>query len=131
MEKTPEVMLEIDKNYRLCRRVYQSSFVDTADVFIQYTRLLELDEIKQLEDNIRAKGWGIESIVNIQNSFELLQIFQLFYYFNGCLLLTNGLSQVPDEETPTGVKKISLKSSFNCLKIQNPMGLFLYSFCQP
>ena len=56
MEKTPEIMLEIDKNYRLFRRVYQSPFVDIADVFIQYIRLLELDEIKQLEDNIRANG---------------------------------------------------------------------------
>ena len=106
MEKTPEIMLEIDKNYRLFRRVYQSPFVDIADVFIQYIRLLELDEIKQLEDNIRANGWGVESIVDIQNYFEFLQIFILFYYF---LLLTNGLLQVPDGETPTGVKKISLK----------------------
>ena len=39
-------MLEIEKNYRLCRRVYQSLFVDTADSFIQYIYLLEPEEIK-------------------------------------------------------------------------------------
>ena len=39
-------MLEIEKNYRLCRRVYQSLYVDVADNFIQYIYSLEHDEIK-------------------------------------------------------------------------------------
>ena len=98
-------MLEIEKNYRLFRRVYQSLFVDTADIFIQYIYSLEPEEIKQLDDNIKTNWWGIESIVDIQNSFELLRIFQLVYYLNGRLPLTNGLLPVPDGETPPGAKK--------------------------
>ena len=42
-------------------------------------------------------------IVNIQNSFELLHIFQLFYYLHCRLPLTSGLLPVPDEETPPDV----------------------------
>ena len=38
-------MLEIEKNYRICWRVYQSLLVDIADVFIQNTDTLDLDEI--------------------------------------------------------------------------------------
>ena len=98
-------MLEIEKNYRLFRRVYQSLFVDTADIFIQYIYSLEPEEIKQLDDDIKTNRWGIESIVDIQNSFELLCIFQLVYYVNGRLPLTNGLLPVPDGETPPGAKK--------------------------
>ena len=98
-------MLEIEKNYRLFRRVYQSLFVDTADIFIQYIYSLEPEEIKQLDDNIKTNWWGIESIVDIQNSFELLRIFQLVYYLNGRVPLTNGLLPVPDGETPPGAKK--------------------------
>ena len=98
-------MLEIEKNYRLFRRVYQSLFVDTADIFIQYIYSLEPEEIKQLDDDIKTNRWGIESIVDIQNSFELLRIFQLVYYLNGRLPLTNGLLPVPDGETPPGAKK--------------------------
>ena len=98
-------MLEIEKNYWLFRRVYQSLFVDTADIFIQYIYSLEPEEIKQLDDDIKTNWWGIESIVDIQNSFELLRIFQLVYYLNGRLPLTNGLLPVPDGETPPGAKK--------------------------
>ena len=98
-------MLEIEKNYRLFRRVYQSLFVDTADIFIQYIYSLEPEEINQLDDDIKTNWWGIESIVDIQNSFELLRIFQLVYYLNGRLPLTNGLLPVPDGETPPGAKK--------------------------
>ena len=98
-------MLEIEKNYWLFRRVYQSLFVDTADIFIQYIYSLEPEEIKQLDDDIKTNWWGIESIVDIQNSFELLRSFQLVYYLNGRLPLTNGLLPVPDGETPPGAKK--------------------------
>ena len=48
-------------------------------------------------------GGGVELLVNIQNSFELLHIFQLFYYLHCRLPLTSGLLPVPDEETPPDV----------------------------
>ena len=32
-EKEPEIMLEIEKEYRICRRVYQASFYKTAEIF--------------------------------------------------------------------------------------------------
>ena len=47
-------MLEIEKNYRLCRRAYQSLFADSADVFIQYIYSLEPEEFKQLDGDIKT-----------------------------------------------------------------------------
>ena len=52
--KNPEIICEIEKNYRICRRFYQSLHVDIADAFIQYIHLLEPDEMQQLDDDIRA-----------------------------------------------------------------------------
>ena len=89
----------------LCRNVYQSLFLDIADVFIQCINSSEPNEIKQLGDDIKANGWAVEPIVDIRNSLKLLCIFQLFYYLNGCLPLTSGLLPVPNGETPPGAKK--------------------------
>ena len=41
----------------------------------------------------------------MQNSFELLRIFPLFYYLNDRLPLTNGPLRVPDGEKSPGAKK--------------------------
>ena len=53
-----------------------------------------------IDEDIRSNGWGVQSIVEIGNSVELLRLFQMFYYFNGRLPLINGLLQVPYGETP-------------------------------
>ena len=58
-------MLEIEKNYRLHRRAYQSLLVGITDIFIQYIYSLEPDEIKQLDEDIKANRWEVESIVDI------------------------------------------------------------------
>ena len=50
-------------------------YVDIADTFIQYIHSLKPEEIQQLDDDIRANGWAIESIVDIKKSAELLQGF--------------------------------------------------------
>ena len=46
------------KNNMLCRCVYQSLFLDIAGVFIQHIHSLERDEIKMLDNNIKANGGG-------------------------------------------------------------------------
>ena len=53
-------MLEIEKNYRLHRRAYQSLLVGITDIFIQYIYSLEPDEIKQLDEDIKANRWEVE-----------------------------------------------------------------------
>ena len=55
-EKTPEIMLKIERNYRICSRVYQSLRFEVAEMFVQYINTLSLDEIKQLDNNLKANG---------------------------------------------------------------------------
>ena len=109
-EKEPENMLEIEKNYRICRRVYQSLFYEIAETFIQYINTLTADEIEQLDPDLKSNGWGVKSIVEIEDCIGPLKLFQLFYYFNGRFPLTNVLLPILDRETPDGSEKISLKN---------------------
>ena len=51
-------MREIEKTCKICRRVYQSLFIDIADFFIEYIESLDLDEIQQMDDDIKSNGWG-------------------------------------------------------------------------
>ena len=46
MLKKTEKICEIEKKKRICRRVYQSLYVDIADTFIQYIHSLDPDEIQ-------------------------------------------------------------------------------------
>ena len=46
-EKKLENMLEIENNYRICGCVYQSLFFEIAETFIESTKILPPDEIKQ------------------------------------------------------------------------------------
>ena len=58
-EKIPEIMLEIEKNYRIYRRVYQSLFLEIAETFIKYINTLKPDEIEKLDDHLKSDGWGV------------------------------------------------------------------------
>ena len=55
-------------------------------------------------------------MLEIENAFDLLHIFQMFYHFNGRLPLTNGLLVAPDRETPEQSEKISLKDLYEMLQ---------------
>ena len=54
VQKRPEIMLEIERSYIICRSVYQSLFVDIPGIFIQYINTLYLDEIEQLHNDLKA-----------------------------------------------------------------------------
>ena len=56
VEKKPEIMLEIERSYIICRSVYQSLFIYIAGIFIQYINTLYLDKIEQLHNDLKANG---------------------------------------------------------------------------
>lgn len=60
----------VEKNYKILRRVYQYLFVDLADAFIEYVHSLDADEIQQLDDIIKANGYGVKSLLEIENSLS-------------------------------------------------------------
>ena len=130
IEKNPEIVDTAEKNYKISRRVYQSLFVDVADIFIEYIHSLDADEIQQLDDDLKANEYGAKSLLEIENAYEMLTTFQMFYYFNGRLPLTNGLLIVPDGETPDGKKKKNLKLLYQMFKDKfSRVSFYLVFFC--
>ena len=69
----------------------KSLFADIADNFIEYIHSLDPNEIQELDDDLKANRWEAETLLEIENAYELLTIFQMFYYFSGRLSLTNDL----------------------------------------
>ena len=78
-EKETRIMREIEKTYNICRRVYQSLFIDITDIFIEYIQSLDLDEIQQMDNDIKSNGWGegggVKSPMEIENAYNLLRFF--------------------------------------------------------
>ena len=62
------------------RRVYQSLFLDIAENFFQYIYSFDLDEIQDLESDIKANGWRVETITEIQDANVLLPQQETSFY---------------------------------------------------
>ena len=56
LKKTPEIIDTVESNYRVIRRVYQHLYSDIADIFFEYIHSLDLDEIQELDDDIKTNG---------------------------------------------------------------------------
>ena len=83
-EGKPEIMLEIEKTYGICRRVYQSLFADVAYTFIEYIQSLGLDEIQQMDEDENLMGGEL-------NTCHILKIPMICYVFFKCFTtLTTG-----------------------------------------
>ena len=68
VEQEPEIIDFVETNYKTARRVYQELYLDIADLFQEFIRSLPLEDIKDMGDNIKSNGWGVKSILEIENS---------------------------------------------------------------
>ena len=103
----------------MSRQVYQAIFIDIADSFIEYIHSLDINEIQELEDDLKANRWGVKSLLEVEKAYELLTVLQMFYYLNGRFPLTNGLLIIPDSEVPEGKEKIISKQFYEMFKDTN------------
>ena len=67
-KKTQILLMQLKKNFKTSRRVYQSLFVNIADSFIEYIHMVDVDEIQQLDDDLKANGWGTKSLLESENA---------------------------------------------------------------
>ena len=77
-KKQTEITETVESSYRIIRRVCQHLYVDIANIFIEYIHSLDADEIQQLYEDLKTNAWGAKTLLQIENSFELLSSFQLF-----------------------------------------------------
>ena len=55
-ERKPEIMSNIERNYRITRRVYQQLYIDTAELLAEFIRSLDSFQQWDLDEDIRANG---------------------------------------------------------------------------
>ena len=128
VEQKPEIIDIVETNYKIARRVYQYLYLDIADLFQEFFRSLPPQDIQDMDDDIKSNGWGVRNILDIENSPELLNIFQTFYHTTGRLPLSNGLLIVPDGDAPAGENKVNMKSLFDMSRHTYSRGLVSLPF---
>ena len=123
VEQKPEMIDIIETNYIIARRVYQDLYVDITDIFQEFIRSLLPQDIQEIDNDIKSSGCGIRNILDIENSLELLNIFQTFYHTSGRFPLSNGLLIVPDGDARAGEDKVNMKSLYDMFRHTYSHGL--------
>ena len=77
---------------------------------------------------LKQMGMGQNLCLKLKMFYEMLTTFQMFYYFNGRLPLSNGLLILPDGETPEGTEKINLNLFCEMFKETNSHSLVSIQF---
>ena len=80
-----------------------------------------------MDDDIKANGWGIKKITEIEDAHELMKIFQDFYTMTGRLPLSNSLLVVPDGDAPPD-EKVNMRQLYNLYKNTKSHGLVSLPF---
>ena len=123
-EKKPEILQTIEGNYKVARRVYQYLYFDIADLFLEYVKSMDSYEIQDIEEDMKANGWGaVEKISEVNDSFRMLNLFQDFYTSTGRLPAFNRLLVVPDGDASENSNKINMKSLYDLFKNTKSHGL--------
>ena len=93
----------MEKNHNVVRKVYDSIYANLAENFLNYMSSLDSNEINGIRDNMFAKGLGQRLEQNF-GTYDLLTVFDFFYYVNGRFPSTTGHLYVPDGEKPREVE---------------------------
>ena len=70
----------------------------------------------------------IKRISNVENSLDLINVFQTFYQVTGRQPLSNGLLVVPDGDPPPGEERVNMKSLYDMFRHTNSHGLVSLPF---
>ena len=53
-------------------------FIDIAHSFIEYIHSFDINKIQELDDDLKANGWEVKSLLEVENVYELLTVFRMF-----------------------------------------------------
>ena len=66
----------------------------------------------------------VKNTKDVENSIDLLNVFERFYKTTGHLPLPNGLLTVPDGDAPPGEDRVNMKSLYEMFRHTNSDGHF-------
>ena len=82
-----------------------------------------------MDEHIKSNRLEIKKITDVENSLDLINIFQTFYQITGRLpLSSNGLLVVPDGDPPSGEDRVNMKSLYDMFRHTNSHGLVSLPF---
>ena len=58
-EKDPEIIETVERDYKIARRVYQKLWIDISELFAEFIRSIDPLNLQDMDDDIKANGWGI------------------------------------------------------------------------
>ena len=128
IEQNPEITDTVEHNYKGIRRICQDLYTDIVDIFWEFIRSLSPQELHEMDDDIKSNGWRVKNISDVENSSDLMNIFQIFYHITGLLPLANGLLIVPDGEAPEGEDKVNMKNLYKTFLYTYSHGLVSLPF---
>ena len=77
-EKKPEIIETVESNYRVGRRVYQQLHLDVSELLAEFIRSIDLLNLQDMDNDIKANGWGIRKITDVNEAEDFMTIFQNF-----------------------------------------------------
>ena len=128
IEKKPEIIETIEHNYKIAGRLYEKLWLDILELFAEVIRSVDPLNLHNMDEDIRANGWGIKKITDAQDAEDFITIFQTFYQLTGRLILSNGLLVIPDGDPPPGEERVNMKSLYDMFRHTNSHGLLLLPF---
>ena len=79
IEKKPEIIETVEMNYRVARTVYLHLWIDMSELFAEFIRSVLPLDLQDMDENINSNSWGIKKITDVENSLDLINIFQTFH----------------------------------------------------
>ena len=123
LKKNPEIIETIESNYWIARRVYQQLYIDIPELFADFIRSMNCFKFHNIDNDIKANGWGRKKLTDVNNAKDFMTIFRTFYQITGWLPLSNGLLIIPDGEAPPGEDRVNMKNLCELFRHRNTHGL--------
>ena len=89
---------DMEKNYRILRRVHGELFTSAEENFQFYLNSLDQTEMEEIDADFI--GSGLKSIQNVESTTELLILFDFFYFINGRFPTTTAHTFIPRPDLP-------------------------------
>ena len=101
-KRDSEIIASMEKDYKILRRVFDSILATIAENFQLYLNSLSEKEVTEIDSDFAS---GLASIQDTENAFDLLALFDFFYFVNGKFPTATGHTFIPNGDFSLEVNK--------------------------
>ena len=116
-----DMVKDMEKNYRILRRVHHEVYSTIAENLQLYINSLEESELDEIDADFISSG--LASIKDVDSAMELLMLFNFFCFVNGRFPTPTAHTFVPRSDLPLKVngKEISMKKLYQKFRGSNSL----------